>query len=776
MRTRLGIVLLGGIAGVCLFASNALAEIETVTVTAEKRAEDVQRVPIAVSAVTGDSLDRSGTIGFKELQNRVPSLRFGAGVTGGENVITMRGLGSQNTTPGGDSPVAYSVDGVYLQRTTAVDPEFYDVERIEVLRGPQGTLYGRNSVGGSVNVINNKPSDTFGGSIDGMIGNYSQHTIRGYLTGPIVDNGSMQILGRATGVWSEHDGYSTNLSTSPTANHNPNNQDFYSLRGQLLINFNPDVNLLLSASVNHNNDLASPNTTWYETPARYTGGATPIPLGSPCDFHTAALYRPRTFCHDATEKASNEISLYNATFNWNFDWATFTSVTGYSTSAVSQSSDGDGSDQPIAFGSVWVLRQHQISEEARLASNDDGNPLKWLAGVYYFWSDNHEDFTYFDTGYNDPFPFTGSLDAFTFISHGNTKTRSYAGFGQVDYDFAKTSWNVPLTLTVGARYTQDQKYGTNSLFYQLPLGFGPFFCPPAGVCVSYSGLPFTKTWAQWTGKVGLAYQVNDDLMLYASASRGYLSGGNIIGLANVYNPETLWSYEAGFKSRFWDDRAQLNVAAYHEDIKGLQVFIQSSVQSGINNVNGMTKVNGLEAEFTVEPVDSLQLNATLTLTDAHYGEYLTTDGRFGVPPFGAQPAACTFQLDGTPTGGTLCNFKGNNLNQTPPYSLNLGAQYTFDTSIGTITPRVDAFFSGRVDFLPDNLSPQKSYTQTNAHLTWVSEDQMYRIEAFVNNIENNDIVSNDGLQSISLGQQALEPDNFVYYPPRTFGVRLGVRF
>jgi iron complex outermembrane receptor protein len=771
MRTRLGIVLLGGIAGTCLFAGSALAEIETVTVTAEKRAEDIQRVPIAVSAVTGDSLDKTGTIGFKELQNRVPSLRFGAGVTGGENVITMRGLGSQNTTPGGDSPVAYSEDGVYLQRTTAVDPEFYDVERIEVLRGPQGTLYGRNSVGGSVNVINYKPSDTFGGSIDGMIGDYSQHTIRGYLTGPIVDNGSFQILGRATGVWSEHDGYSTNLSTSPTANHNLNNQDFYSLRGQVLINFNPDVNLLLSASLNHDNGVVSPTTAWWETPARFTGGATPIPAGSPCDFGTAALYRARTFCHDAPEKASNEIALYSGTLNWNFDWATFTSVTGYSSSDVSQNSDGDGSDQPIAFGSVWVMRQHQISEEARLASNDDGSPLKWIAGFYYFWSDNHEDFTYFDTGYNDPFPFPGSFDAFTFISHGNTKTKSYAPFGQIDYDLGKTSMDIPLTITFGLRYSHDQKYGYNTLSYQFPLGLGPVFFPPAGFAVNYADLPFTKSWAQTTGKLGLAYQVNDDLMLYASASRGYLAGGNIIGLASTYDPETMWSYEAGFKSKFWDDRAQLNVAAYHEDIKGLQVFIQSATQSGINNVNGMTKVNGLETEFTVEPVDNLQLNATLTLTDAKYGTYITKDGRFGAPP-----AGCTWQSDGTPTGGNLCNFKGNNLNQTPPYSLNLGAQYTFDTSFGAITPRVDAYFSGRVDFLPDNLSPQKSYTQTNAHLTWVSDDQMYRVEAFVNNIENNDIISNDGLQSITLGQGVLQPDNYAYYPPRTFGIRLGVRF
>jgi iron complex outermembrane receptor protein len=759
MRTRIGIALLGGVAGVCLFATEAVAQIETVVVTAEKRAENVQNIPIAVSAITGDSLDKRGTIGFKELQNSVPSLRFGAGVTGGENVITMRGLGSQNTTPGGDSPVAYSVDGVYLQRTTAVDPEFYDIERIEVLRGPQGTLYGRNSVGGSVNVINRKPEEAASGSIDGLIGDYGQHTIRGYVTGPLADITSF----RLTGVWSEHDPYSTNLSTSPTASHNLNAQDFWSARAQFLFNFSPDVTFLLSGNINHNNDIASPNTTWYQTPGRFTGGATPIPAGSACDFGTAARYNPRVFCHDAPERASNQIETMSGTLNWNMDWATFTSVTAYSDSNVSQISDGDGSDQPIAYGNPWILRQHQWSEEARFASNDDANPLKWIAGFYYFWSDNYEDFGYSDTGYNDIFPLPGIFDAFNFLSHGNTKTKSYAPFGQIDYDFGKTSWGIPLTVTVGLRYSHDEKSGFNYLDYQLPFACG-------GSC-GVTALPFTKSWAQTTGKLGLAYQLTDDVMLYASASRGYLAGGNIIGLANIYNPETMWSYEAGFKSEFWDNRGQLNVAGYHEEIKGLQVFIQNGVLSGINNVDGLTQVNGLETEFTVAPIDDLQINATLTLTSAHYGQYITTDGRFGAPPPG-----CTWTAAGAPIGGGLCNFKGNNLNQTPPYSLNLGAQYTFHTDFGTITPRVDTYFSGRIDFLPDNLMPQKSYTQTNIHITWVSPSETYKIEGFVNNLEDDDVISNDGLQSITLGQQVMQPDNLIYYPPRTFGVRFTYNF
>ena len=177
--------------------------------------------------------------------------------------------------------------------------------------------------------------------------------------------------------------------------------------------------------------------------------------------------------------------------------------------------------------------------------------------------------------------------------------------------------------------------------------------------------------------------------MYASVSRGYLAGGNIIGLAHVYGPETMWSYDVGFKSRFFDDRVQLDVAAYHEAIQHLQVFVQSSTQSGINNVNGETGVNGLETEITAVPVENLRLNAVVTLTDARYGNYITTDTRFGV----AGPGCNTTTL--------LCNFKGHWLNETPPYTVDLGAEYAFHTAFGTITPRVDAFFSGRVQFLPD---------------------------------------------------------------------------
>ena len=431
-------------------------------------------------------------------------------------------------------------------------------------------------------------------------------------------------------------------------------------------------------------------------------------------------------------------------------------MTAYGESNVDQVSDGDGSDLPMAAGSAWLLDSEQFSQEVRFASRGDA-AFRWVVGGIYFWGKNFQDFGYQDLGYNDFGP-TAPFDQFNFFSFGTSKTKSWAPFAQIDYDLAKTSAAIPLTITVGVRYTHDKKYGFNSLDYQLPLACG-------GSCGVTAG-PFSKTWSQVTGKLGLSYQVSDTNMVFASVARGYLAGGNIIGLGTLYNPETLTSFDVGWKSRFLDNRVQLNIAAYHEEIKHLQVFIQSSTQSGINNVDGTTDVNGLEVELAATPVENLRLNGTLTLTDAEYGRYITTDTRFGGPGPGCDPVT------------RLCNFKGNRLNQTPPYAFNLGAEYAFVTTWGRITPRVDTFFSGKVDFLPDNYvtSRQEAYHLTNLRVTWTSLDERYRLDAFVNNVEDKDVISNDGLQSISLGQQALEPDNFVYYPPRTYGVRLGVRF
>ena len=743
--------------------------IETIEVTAQRRSEESQKVPIALTAIDGSDLDSQGIIGFEQLGTRVPSMRFGAGVTGGENVITMRGLGSQNTTNGGDSPVAYSVDGVPLQRSTSVDPEFYDIDRIEVLRGPQGTLYGRNSVGGSVNVITNAPTETGGGGVDALFGDFSQRTFRGWVNAPLVNGDDMKVYARITGVSAEHNPYANNRSTALGANtDNLDAQDYQMVRGQLYFEFSPELNLLLMGSTAQDHAPAAANVAWWEVPTRFTSGTDPISTApnSVCDFSTAAKFEAHTFCQDYPIRSHNDVDLYAATLNYDLGWAALTSVTGYSTSNVSQTSDGDGSDIPMALGSQWFMRQEQASEEVRLGSNDDASAAKWLAGLFYFWADNYENFAYSDTGLNDTFSLPAPLRPIQLHQPRQPADGIVCGL--------RTSRLRPRENVDGPPAHPDARrplHARQERRLQLAGLPAAAHLPGAGGSCGITQGPFDQDWSEWTGKAGLNYQLSEDSMLWVSASRGYLSGGNIIGLGSIYDPETMWSYEVGAKSHFLNDRLQVNISAYHEEISHLQVFIQSSVQSGLDNVNGTTDVNGVELELDAIPIDNLRINVAATFTDAQYGTYITKDARFGGPGPGCSPNPPLF----------LCNYKGNDLNQTPTYTVYAGIEYSFETSIGTITPRLDTFFSGKVQFLPDNYvtSEQDEYHLTNFTVTWASmgkNEGRYTVEAFVRNIEDEDVISNDGLQSITLGQQALEPDNFVYYPPRTVGLRIGISF
>ena len=747
MRRSTRAVLLCASAVAGLWASQAMAAapkqegntIEQLIVTAQKREESAQDVPIALTALSGDSLQRQGVIGFQDLTTRVPSLRFGAGVTGGENVVTLRGIGSQNTTAGGDSPVAYNLDGVYLARTTSLDPEFFDIDRVEVLRGPQGTLYGRNSVGGSVNVITKHPTDVLGGHLDAMFGNYAAQTYRGWVNAPLYQSGDTKVLARLDVVRAQHDPYQKNLFNGPGAPHNGDAQDFWLVRGELDFHFNDKADLLLIGSNTWNGDPAATKTQWWEAPGRFVG-AQPF------------LTDPREIRKNSPENYGNNVYYASATFTYDLGFADFTSVTGFSAAKWKAASDADGSELTIALNPFWTMRQFQDSEELRLTSTPSQNPLSWIVGGFFFREKTHQDFLFIDTGLNDP---AALFDTFVFRNGGDFNTTSWAPFGQVDYDLAKTSLAVPLTLTLGLRYTHDEKQGADFLNFTLPL-----------VGLSFpQAKQFDRSWTQTTGKVGISYKPSDQLMLYANASKGYLSGGGLVGnFPGIYQPEKVNAYEAGFKSTLMDHRLQFNGAIYREEIKDMQVFVQDITGSRIDNA-GRAHINGLELEAIATPVDGLRLNANATFTDAKYDQYVTINNRFSGPAPGCDPVT------------RLCDFAGHRLVQTPRYTFDLGGQYAWRTEWGEVTPRVDVFTSGDLFFLSANspLERQKAYTLVDANVTWRSPDGRFTVEVFGRNLGDEVVISNDGLQSNTIGL-GFAPDNFAYYPPRTYGVRLGVDF
>jgi iron complex outermembrane receptor protein len=357
----------------CLMAAPAFAQevpgkitkptttIETVVVTAERRAENVQDVPIAMSAISGEDLDKRGLHGFSELTFHTPGLHFAPSTEGGENQVSLRGVGNVNVQTPGDSPVAYLVDGVYMGRSTSVDPEFFDVDRIEVLRGPQGTLYGRNSLGGSVNIITNQPKDELAGHVDARIGDYNARTFRGWANVPLYDCGDCQILARIVGVSAKHDAYQKNLSQAPTATHNSDAQDYALLRGSLLFKFNADVDLRLSGSTSSNDAPVAfkIGQQWAPGDAYTLLGAIPNPTD------------PRKVYKDYPETYKQRDYSASATLNWNFGLVRFASITGWASEHWRGTFDADGSSLNRSSFEPTQMEQHQISEEVHLASTDE---------------------------------------------------------------------------------------------------------------------------------------------------------------------------------------------------------------------------------------------------------------------------------------------------------------------------------------------------------------------------------------------------------------------
>lgn len=704
--------------------------IEEVVVTAEKRSQNLQRVPVSLSAISGDSFDRKGIADMQDLSAHIPNLRFGSALNGGEYQIVIRGLFNPNTTSGGDSPITYSVDGVYYSRSNIVGPEYFDVERIEVLRGPQGTLQGRNSVGGSINVITNKPTDELSGHVDLLVGDYNARKFRTWFNVPLYDDGESQVLFRGTTVSARHAPYQKNLSTAPTATSDKADaEDYRLLRASLLFRLSANADFLLTGSTSNNTGpYANKVVGDFSAQPNYAG--TPMPSD------------PRLVYKNSPEGMIQTIDTLSATLN--LDWGTtkFTSISGYMKAYIDQPGDTDGSDLTLARVDFRRSGFRQWSEEVRLASDDENNPLQWIAGLFYFQEHVERGFYYSEPG------------NFIYDNGGEVMTRAIAPFGQIDFDLGKTSLDFPLIVTAGLRWNYDEKSGNDFQIYTTP---GPVQTIQSGVR--------ENSWSEWTGKFGLQYQANDDLMFYGSVSRGYVSGGYLLGTyagpgKGGFYPETAWAYEAGMKSQFWDNRLQFNAAVFRSNIHDMQVFIQRGPISSLENA-AKAHVTGIEAELVMLPIENLRLNLAGSLTDAVFDDFISDDNR---------------------TGQTNVDMSGNKLLQTPNYTFKLGAEYDFDFVGGTLTPRIDFFLSGEVWFIQANnpaYDRQAAYTRTDLNLTWRDARNRFTLEAFVKNLEDKDVISNLGIASRTMGGAPAPTPvlSYVsYYPPRTLGLRFGVNF
>lgn len=725
-----------------VFAGHASAQsglvLEEVVVTAQKRAQSVQDIPIAISALNATQLEESGFAGIEDLTTLVPSLQFGN--FGPVTFLNVRGIGSENTTAGSDPGVALHIDGVYIGRPVGALFSAFDSERVEVLRGPQGTLYGRNATGGSVNLITKKPTDEFGGEVDVTAGDFDRFRLRGALNIPINDSASARIVA----FNEDRDGFTDNTFVgSPDANDTDN----LGVRGHLDLDLAENVSLLLTASFIESSGVGTQPEQRDPFATDLLFGPGPPPLRSIADANGPILNNAAPFIEskNAQESQENEFSLFAATLDWQFENFSIKAITSVVESEYVSVQDNDSSPADLQVLTI-AEDSDQFTQEIQFISPDD-NTVKWIVGLFYFQEDAVRFSTLTGPRFNAVQGFlTANVPGFneptSFNIGGDVESTSFAVFGQTSFNISDS-----LSITAGLRYTDDEKTGNNR---------NTFFAPEVVDAVQTDS-------QEVTGKFALDWTVSDSSLLYASFARGYKSGGiSQTTVANggsnpVFEPEFVDSFEVGYKSRLLEDRVQLNLSAYTSDYTDLQFQVFGDFGPEAGNAGGAT-INGLEIEFQALLSETWRLDANFAYTDAEYDELEFASG----------------------PGGVLEDFAGNKLPRVPETSFSLGITGEWGLAGGSrLKARLDGSFKDDVffEFRNGPESFAESYENVNARVFWYSADDKFSVEVYATNLTD-EIKTGNILVGFSLGAAAGDTGQefTTFLPPRQVGVTLGYRF
>jgi iron complex outermembrane receptor protein len=706
-------------------------QLEEIVVTAQKREGDLQDTPVAISAFTGATLEERGIKDIANLQSYVPNLQIGQEQDGTK--ISLRGIGLQGTTSISDSGVAFYIDNFYVGRPAGGSAVFFDIDRIEVLRGPQGTLYGRNATGGVVNVISKQPSTArFEGLVGASYGSRDFFEGRGMLNIPLTDIAAL----RVSAVYSQEDGYIRNLSTVPGTKNGFGSDGDYSIRGQLLVGTPEQIEVLLFGNYSKQNGTGV-TMSYLE---RRIGGAPPvqallrtIPADDPDPLVTNNNFPGYLDIETTTSwvKLTKDLGGVEAVIQGGKMWQT---------SDLVQDFDGSAVD-------VGQFRKYQTSDatslEARLASTG-GGPFSWIVGGYYFKEDVYIIRQVLLNGLA-PGGVRITLPPFLLDEYGTSRT--VAVFGSATYAIIPE-----FRVTAGARYTDDHKAGRKV----TRANFGQPF-PPDIPNAQFSGITsFDKI--NW--KVGLEWDAAPDTLVYASVSTGYKAGGfNISSDASPYDHENITAYEVGIKSDFWDRRARVNVDAFYYDYTDMQLttlgtFGPSNAPGQFTVNAGKARIYGIELDTQFKVTPDLLLMASYAYTDAKFTELFNAD----------------------PRNNVRRDLSSNRVPYVARHALNLGARYTVDLSgAGTLTFSANhgwhskkflREFNDRViDLVPAN-------GKTDLTVTFDMEGTGLKLTGYVTNLENDIERNNIYVSPGFIGSSAVTS----YTKPRTFGVRADWRF
>ncbi len=684
--------------GVPVVASAQTLALEEIVVTAQKRTQSLQDVPVAMTAITGDMLDDLAIDDIQDLYVQTPGLAFSR--AGGEGQIYIRGVGSSAFGVTNDPSTAINLDGVYLTLANMGLTQFLDVDRIEVLRGPQGTLYGRNATAGAINIISRTPGDEVEGYAKASYGNWNRRQIEVAAGGPITDG----VKARIAAKYLNDDGYTKDLE--PGGSDDIDDQELAAIRGTFVFDLNEFATLKV---VGDWSDFGSNNRT-----------AKPLD-----DLTFAALLNPAP--QDGIDVTRNNLDTFfdwktggvTAELNWDVSKnVLLTSISAFRTYESDFFFNTDGTEQEVTR-STFIYETDQFSQELRLASTGlDG--WSWLVGGFFLDEDKSGALGLGRATH----PSFGQV---SFIIPNDDTAESIAVFGQVTYDVSDA-----ITLSVGGRYSDEKKTDETS----VGAIFGDFRGLAAvGTVVQFNSRTEEASYDEFTPRFGIEFRPDEDNLFYATVSKGFKSGGwNAFDNSPSFEPESLWSYEVGSKSELADGLIRLNTSAFYYDYKNLQV---SAFKDGLTVTTNAAEATvwGLEAEVNMRASEQLSINGSAAYLDATYDEFISTFGN-----------------------ATGVDLSGNRLNNAPKVSLNLNATYEVPLSNGA---RVDIFgqlsYQSRVFHTQNNeaLIGQDGFALLDARIAYVAEDESWEVAVFGKNLTDEEYFQNTvRFTSLSQGNPA----------------------
>jgi len=705
--------------------STTLAEI---IVTAQRRAERLHDVPLTITAQTAEDLQRAGISNTRELSIAVPGLSFTT--QGAWAEPNIRGVHTTSSAAGSDSPIAIYVDGFYLSNQVGNVFDLPDMTRVEVLKGPQGTLFGRNATGGAISIHTLEPTFAPTGHItvsDGMffdsdIEKANEYSVKGYLSGPLIAD---KVAGSLSGYYSSSDGYLANDRGGAYGD-----VESFLTRGKLLFTPTDKLRFLLAGSyAERDDDLGSSLTPLrgLSVGSLYPGGVVP---NQP--WHTAGEMGGGT--HVDTQTAS--VTLRS---ELSFAGGTLTSLTGYNEVKATLLVDVDASYSPNCLAVSACITPYAIEypsesvqQEFSFASEEFG-AFSFVLGAFYI-HDRYNFETNVNPQFTPPDHVNNSVPG-VFANTARVKTEAYAGFGELN-------WNATdrLKAIVGIRYSWEEKSGEGSYFF-APLQ--PF--PPGD----------KPQWDSWTPRVSLRYDLSDTANLYATYSEGFKSGvlDPTSFTAPAADPEEIKSYEIGTKLGTPD--YNLNIAAFYYDYADLQVqFFNGVTTQTVNAANA--EIYGLDVDGTVRLTDNLDLRVAASwVPKAEFTDFAgATDYVEPLGPYGLQ--------------STVVDASGLRLLKTPKLTASTTLSYLRQISLGELEISGTAYYSDEFKWDVLGRVQTDSYVLLNGQVALSPANSHFRMALWGKNLGNKAYVSGAVLSAAA--------DAVLYGPPRQVGVSLDYSF